>query len=503
MLMRRGFLLGLMVLAFSLGAMAQEGEGEPAVLYTDACPSENLLCQMTVVDGYSESSLRTGKESFEYFSGLSAPIQRISWWGSRANNGNICQGVVTDTKFLFTVRFFENGNGVPGRLRLQRTFSLEAEKFQFTPAYRLDKFSVGIYPSLDLSEGFVSIEGRDASDCAFVWMHAQGGDGVSYQQSAEGQTFVVGSLALSLQANIAATGGEECTPVCSPTCTPDVLDPGFFALFNSEEGESTAPVLDYTLDEYVTARLITQVLSEPANANFCCVKTAWLTNQAVITAAIDASPTQVDDRDFWIAALTTAATGGSDLDAESLLMFLFQYKYPQVVFEGLAREAVPSIGMHGDVDGDRVCNTAEVQFAVYTSPYNWRSLAFPSCFDPTAVGNGGGCDAPCFEPGGVPATPTDQRTAHATDIDGDWVINLDELLRAIQFYNSDGFHCETGTEDGFATGPGSRDCLPQEADYAPYDWKINLDELLRAIQFYNSLGYHPCLDGEDGFCAGS
>jgi len=76
----------------------------------------------------------------------------------------------------------------------------------------------------------------------------------------------------------------------------------------------------------------------------------------------------------------------------------------------------------------------------------------------------------------------------------------------IQFYNSGGFHCEEGTEDGYAPGPGDQTCAPHSSDYAPSgpDWRIVLTELLRIIQFYNSGGYHPCPDEgtEDGFCPG-
>ncbi|HPO17406.1 MAG TPA: hypothetical protein PLI09_28495 [Candidatus Hydrogenedentes bacterium] len=91
---------------------------------------------------------------------------------------------------------------------------------------------------------------------------------------------------------------------------------------------------------------------------------------------------------------------------------------------------------------------------------------------------------------------------HTADQNGDNTINLSELLRVIQFYNSGGLHCQAGTEDGFAPGPGATDCAPHDSDYAPQDWAINLSELLRLIQFYNSLGYHPCVEGEDGFCPG-
>jgi len=92
---------------------------------------------------------------------------------------------------------------------------------------------------------------------------------------------------------------------------------------------------------------------------------------------------------------------------------------------------------------------------------------------------------------------------HTADQIADYVIDLSELLRVIQFFNSNGFHCQTGTEDGYAPGPGGdQTCAPHASDYNPHDWTIGLSELLRLIQFFNSAGYHPCPGSEDGFCPG-
>ncbi len=91
---------------------------------------------------------------------------------------------------------------------------------------------------------------------------------------------------------------------------------------------------------------------------------------------------------------------------------------------------------------------------------------------------------------------------YAADQNADGLISLSELLRVIQFYNSGGFHCEAGTEDGYAPDPGVETCTPHASDYNPHDWHINLSELLRLIQFYNSGGYHSCSGTEDGFCPG-
>jgi ELWxxDGT repeat protein len=92
--------------------------------------------------------------------------------------------------------------------------------------------------------------------------------------------------------------------------------------------------------------------------------------------------------------------------------------------------------------------------------------------------------------------------AYNVDQNGDQVIDLVELSRVIQFYNAGSFHCQEGTEDGYAPGPGSQACAPHGSDYSVQDWSISLTELLRLVQFYNSGGYHACEGSEDGFCPG-
>ncbi len=100
---------------------------------------------------------------------------------------------------------------------------------------------------------------------------------------------------------------------------------------------------------------------------------------------------------------------------------------------------------------------------------------------------------------------------HSADTSHDNSVALSELLRVIQFYNSGGLQCAAtpdATEDGYLPGAGTEtSCCPHDSDYAGTgpDWRIDLSELLRVIQFYNSGGYHACPDedSEDGFCPGS
>lgn len=90
-------------------------------------------------------------------------------------------------------------------------------------------------------------------------------------------------------------------------------------------------------------------------------------------------------------------------------------------------------------------------------------------------------------------------TTHDSDLDGDGRISLSEVLRAIQLYNSDGYHIDEGGEDGFAPGPGPRQGAHHHADCTPRDWAIDLGELLRVVQFYNAGGYIRSFATEDGF----
>jgi ribosome-associated protein YbcJ (S4-like RNA binding protein) len=98
---------------------------------------------------------------------------------------------------------------------------------------------------------------------------------------------------------------------------------------------------------------------------------------------------------------------------------------------------------------------------------------------------------------------------HNADINGDHVISLGDLLRAVQLFNQGGYSCADNagaTEDGFvATGAGVP-CVRHAADYSngeDGDGAISLQELLRLIQLYNAGGYAYCPGQqpvEDGFC---
>lgn len=51
-------------------------------------------------------------------------------------------------------------------------------------------------------------------------------------------------------------------------------------------------------------------------------------------------------------------------------------------------------------------------------------------------------------------------------------------------------------------GAGDTTCAAHSSDYAPEDWVIQLNELLRLIQFFNTGGYHVSAGTEDNFGPG-
>jgi hypothetical protein len=101
-------------------------------------------------------------------------------------------------------------------------------------------------------------------------------------------------------------------------------------------------------------------------------------------------------------------------------------------------------------------------------------------------------------PGGV---QVGDLPVHSADQDGNYQISFSELLRVIQLFNATAVHCDAGTEDGYALGPGDQSCARHSSDFRSPEWSLDISELLRLIQFYNLLGYEPAEDTEDGFRA--
>ncbi len=99
---------------------------------------------------------------------------------------------------------------------------------------------------------------------------------------------------------------------------------------------------------------------------------------------------------------------------------------------------------------------------------------------------------------------------HNGDIDGDFTLDVSELLRLIQLYNAGAYSCVDpagSTEDGFTPGAAKGDvpaCQRHAADYiGGGDFEIDLSELLRVIQLFNFGTYSYCETpsaADDNYC---
>jgi len=94
----------------------------------------------------------------------------------------------------------------------------------------------------------------------------------------------------------------------------------------------------------------------------------------------------------------------------------------------------------------------------------------------------------------------------SADTNGDFILQLTEMLRLIQFYNAGQYSCAENagvTEDGFAlTAPlNVPNCVLHSID-RDGNKVVTLSELLRGIQLFNLGGYTWCpgTGSEDGFC---
>ncbi|MFT3830525.1 MAG: Ig-like domain-containing protein [Opitutaceae bacterium] len=112
------------------------------------------------------------------------------------------------------------------------------------------------------------------------------------------------------------------------------------------------------------------------------------------------------------------------------------------------------------------------------------------------------------------------RTFHFTstysgDTNGDWRIDLSELLGMVELFNAaagaqrtGAYHTDAATADGFAPGAGTLEYF-HSAD-TDRNGRIDLPELLRAIELYNAMSgtsrtgaYHLDATTADGFAAGA
>ncbi|MFM1919659.1 MAG: hypothetical protein RLZZ303_1293 [Candidatus Hydrogenedentota bacterium] len=169
-----------------LTATAQEGEGEGAPPSVGECPPESMLSQPPAAPsdpeaaGYVSDVFRT-RFRFERFSGLTAPIVAVRWWGGEASNPD--NEECTRSAAIFGVRVFTDNAGAPGTITRQGnvlvTKTLAGTGQQGRPIYQYD---YAVDPPLDQADGWISIVGISDAACSFFWYSSTEGNNAHLDQ---------------------------------------------------------------------------------------------------------------------------------------------------------------------------------------------------------------------------------------------------------------------------------------------------------------------------------
>ncbi|MBD3402610.1 hypothetical protein GF420_06920 [candidate division GN15 bacterium] len=114
---------------------------------------------------------------YEYFTGLSDDIVGLHFWAISAYNDGSSWFECDETPRDLQVIFYPDVAGQPGTAAA--TFDVTVSG---TPTgmlfsgFELDEYRVDLTGSVSLSDGWVSIQGTDASTCWFLWMSGYGLD---------------------------------------------------------------------------------------------------------------------------------------------------------------------------------------------------------------------------------------------------------------------------------------------------------------------------------------
>jgi hypothetical protein len=303
--------------------------------------------------------------------------------------------------------------------------------------------------------------------------------------------------------------GIACALPCAQGCDAVSLDSGFeaavrAALLGVTPDPDTADLDGTGVGDAAHARLLDTVLADPGYENYCCVRAAWNNNLTSANGILDTAFPNLngaarDQLQVLLAGIfTTQLVPGGLVVGEGAEAF-------EIDVNDYDTSAWTYLAADGDADLDGVCNAGE-----YTA-IRMAALgidAFVSAaLDPFQNTDGGGC-APCIGEGGACAENGIYTADTLPEGAPDRIITLSELLRVIQFFNSASFGCEPNSEDGYQPNDPDQNCCPHDSDYngTGADWRIDITELLRLIQIFNTGGYTWCPNStpptEDGFCPG-
>lgn len=165
-----------------------------ACLVEHECPLDSLFTQPRIPPNSFPILVSEASEDmrrFERFAGVAGPLDGLKWFGHELevfNDGsfNLCEESTPE----FEISFHNNIAGAPGPAVCSATVT--ATRTVTDIEYLEDLFMVeydGVLPEpCTMTEGWVSIVGLGDTDCFFVWLNSQDGDGSSYCDTCESTT---------------------------------------------------------------------------------------------------------------------------------------------------------------------------------------------------------------------------------------------------------------------------------------------------------------------------
>jgi len=169
------------------------------------CPSTSFWSQ-TPVDPlgswtFLNSDAQGGYLAYDNFSGLTAPIKTVRFWGINAyylSGFTFCE---TEDPMTFDIVFYQDNAGTPGAVVASYNFTLDRIPTGASySGFQHYLYIANLPASLNISEGWISIQGVSISDpdCWFLWGNSFDGDLYCLQKDQSSGIFSARDFDLSL-----------------------------------------------------------------------------------------------------------------------------------------------------------------------------------------------------------------------------------------------------------------------------------------------------------------
>ena len=240
------------LLAGFKGIQGGVAAADVSLLVASACMEDSAFSQrpyMPAESGWAASTSNEGSlwKCYENFSGLTAPVSALRWWGvdnEYAGGWNECDRVEPDS---FRASFYADEAGQPGALVKEMLVepTVVDTGLLGQGVYNFKEYEAVLQEKVRLDQGWISIEGAGASTCWFLWTtSAESADGYLQVHDSDPPVALLGGLSLCIVTD------PECTPIAdlsmdSTTSGSTVSQPAFNDIYACGGGDAPGPEAVY------------------------------------------------------------------------------------------------------------------------------------------------------------------------------------------------------------------------------------------------------------------